>query len=329
MTGRVDGPPPGDGAPRDTLGERVAQTAAREIGMGPVTSEPLSRYKQSVWRVTGADHAQAVVKVALRQVESTVDTVAWLGHEFRASTWAYRRNLVRRAPLGCGSCAVDGADAFWIAFRYFSGRSARSICTSAAQAQHVALRTCDVLRRLHAGSRDGFPLPPGGGGDRARTLESRLTRVGFPELDGRIAERLLADEPAMARGIAPCHGDVSFNNILVPAEADGVELIDWGLSRVAHPLVDLAPLFVWLSLWGHVDGAQRLSDLTVGACENPPPSGTFAAHLARAALARATWKGTAWADVASRVLPAPDPSAALRILFAVVAERGLRSEVGA
>lgn len=296
--------------------ERRANEAARTLlGEPDVHCARLSRHGERVWQAEGRSGAAVVIKLA--REPGSADSGRWLDHEVAATRWGLERGLIARRVLGRGTDPRTGHTA-WIGLALDPRPTARSVCRSGAQALEVSKQVLWQLRGLHGRAADDFPVPPRPPGD----TEALFIGRGDAGLGARILERMRA---SVGRS-APCHGDVSFNNVLVGPSLDGVELIDWGDARRADPCLDIAPVFVWLSLWGDLSRARALwaalrQDYAAAGFELAPSLATF---LARSALVRAEFQGERWASIAGELLDLSDPGDALGVLFHRVAAPELR-----
>lgn len=294
--------------------ERRANEAARALlGEADVRCARLSRHGERVWQAEGRSGVAVMIKLA--REPGSADSGRWLDHEVAATRWGLERGIIARRVLGRGTDPRTGHTE-WIALALDPRPTARSVCRSGAEALEVSTQVLRQLHGLHGRAADGFPEPPRPPG----ATEALLIGRG----DAKLGARILARMQASAGRSVPCHGDVSFNNVLVGPSLDGVELIDWGDARRADPCLDIAPVFVWLSLWGDLPRCRALwealrRDYATAGFELAPSLATF---LARSALVRAEFQGERWASIAGELLGCSDPEDALEVLFHRVAAPG-------
>ncbi len=295
---------------------------ANSFGLnGSLKCTSLHKYKNSVWLVENEDRVKAVVKFGVSDSRTQKGQSEWLEHEYAALQWVNTRQITSCHVLGYGTDLPNSDLTTWIAFEYIEGITARDSCVEASQAISVADRIFTKLGKLHRLSVENFPQPPQY--KDLHTLETILVLTGYPNIAHSIIGSLLT----MPTFYLPCHGDMSFNNVLVSPHNE-LELVDWGLSRLNNPMLDLAPIFIWLSLWQDISGAHQMLTQCFETYKKVDAHlfDSFHVFLARSALIRAEWLGANWAMIAETLLAIPDPWLAVTKLFDMVRKYELFNE---
>ena len=298
-----------------TMYQRSLQIANAIFREGPYKSKRLLEYNNMVWLVTNTQNHQIVIKFGRGDPQNLQAESHWLQHEYEVTRWAYEHDLCHRRMLGIGSDNDESSLISWLAMEYVAGSNARKFCLSAHDAIKVAKKIMGNLFRLHEQPASDFPIapkiinPP-------YSPETILYQLGSGKTIRHIVDVLGRSDFQV-----PCHGDVSFNNVIVVnSSCNTVELIDWSLCRLQNPAIDIAPLFVWLSLWqdlrstlelwGRVSELYQESHVTFFRF--------FHVFLARSSLMRSQWEGAEWGVIAEELLNISSPYKALHHLFSRV-----------